>query len=177
MNRRAILCIAVLLALAAGGCRSYDYKDLEITSEHDRELDFFRFKTWAWAPQATAQIADPRVHELTAHTRLKRNLASEILPCGLRPAGNEKPDLLVRYEIWLVEPDAAAKPASGADGGRTHDRAGLRIEMINARTDKVVWAATAVATVDFRATLEERDRRVGRAVREMMRRYPLYEGR
>lgn len=177
MTRSELLLTALVLALAAGGCSSYGYKDLVITSEHDRSLDFSRFKTWAWAPRPTAEISDPRVHELTAHTRFKRNFASEALPCGLLLAADGKPDLLVRYRIWLIAPAAGAEDAAAANGARTYDRAGVCIEMLDAKTEEIVWTATALATVDFRAPLDERDRRVGRAIREMMQRYPLYAGR
>jgi len=185
MNRRALscttfcttFCTILLLALAAGGCSSYGYKDLDITSEYDRSLDFFRFKTWAWATQSTPEISDSRVHELTAHTRFKRNFAAEVLPCGLSPAGDGRPDLLVRYRIWLIESAVGPEEPAGANEARAHDRAGVCIEMLDPKTEKVVWTATALATIDFRAPLDERDRRVRRALREMMQRYPLYEGR
>jgi hypothetical protein len=173
------LCAALLLP----SCTSSGYRDVKITSEYDDHVDFATIRTWDWLPKANAPIQDPRVHDETAHARLRRVIEAELGSRGLRRASSAPPDVWVHHTVWLmartdlpkVDDPGDARTAGVGAGGNANpadDEGGLLIELLDGRTSKRVWIAQVRAFLTLEVSPEEKERRVRDVVRRMLEHYP-----
>ena len=179
MSRPAILFLlmGVMLGVACSTVSvSYDY---------DQDADFTKYQTYAWMPEPQASPADARA-ALQRNQLLDKRIQSAVnaqLPGkGLR-LDADAPDLLLVYHTGVEEKVHVTD--SGHRFGRRYRGWGGRnvtvtqyqegtliIDLVDARTNQLVFRTTGQAVLKDSPTPEEMDEQVKEAVTKMFEGYP-----
>jgi hypothetical protein len=154
-----LACIA-FVAVAAAGCAT-----MSVGSYVERGTDFSRYQTYAWAPRDALPIGDPRLdnnpifidHLLGAVERELHKHQLLLVPESARP------DLLIHFHgsVRQVLDVAGADAVNGIDVERhvsvvDYDEGTLILDMVDARTNRLVWRGWAVEPLA--GILESQDR-------------------
>ena len=153
--------VAALLAMTASALAQ------NVAYDFDRSMDFQRFGTYAWVKGPA--VADP-VNDERIVNAVSRELASKGFQSVL--AQHPGPDLLVAYHTSLDRnvkvkgllkgwgpyqfrnPTGEREPGGAAAGGTiTTDlilRGTLIVDIIDARTNAIIWRGTATKEIDAR---------------------------
>jgi len=172
--RRVSACAAlVVMAVATGACATA----MSVSSHVDRSVDFARYKTYDWGPADALPTGDPR---LDADPFFKDHLQGEVekqlAAHGLTLAPAATADLLIHYHAHISERlDVSSVDRSYGYGGEARDyEAGtIVIDLVDARTQKVVWRGWAQDAV--KGMLENQDTmadKVREAVTRMLAQLP-----
>ena len=143
-KRLVVPTLAVGLMSVAAGAQS-------VVVSHDEAVDFSAFKTYALGPVTVTGDTD----SLTVQ-RIVSAVDRQMSAIGLRKV-DTNPDVRVATEHWrgVSYPYWWSKQYSGYDVRRIF--AGrVVVEMIDARTEKVVFRGTAEDTVSLKASRNER---------------------
>jgi hypothetical protein len=141
--------VAPILALGlmpvAAGAQSVDVS-------HDGTVDFKAFKTYALGTVTVTGDADPLMVQ-----RIVSAVDSQMAAIGLRKVDKD-PDVLVATEHWrgVSYPSWWSKQYSGYDVRKIF-LGRVVVEMIDPRTDKVVFRGTAKERVSLRASNNEKN--------------------
>ena len=150
---------------------------MSVSSHVDREVDFSRYQTFDWGPADALPTGDPR---LDADPFFKDHLQGEVekqlAARGFTLAQAGAADLLVHYRAHISERiDVASVDKTYGYGGEVRDyEAGtIVIDMVDARTNKVIWRGWAQDAV--KGMLGNQDTmaaKVNEAVTRMLARLP-----
>ena len=154
---RALL---VASALMLAGCAP-----LRVSSHVDSQADFTRFKTFAWGPADALPAGDPRLDESGFfQDHMQGAVERQMVSKGYEYAGErDVPDVRIHFHAVTrgrLNPD---------DGATTFEEGTLIVDVMNGRTDRLVWRGWAQDTVGD--SLENQDalaKRIDRAVRSLM---------
>ena len=149
-----------------------------VTYDYDVTTDFSRYKTYAWT--GGTKLTD----ELN-HARVVRAVDAQLASRGLtRVEPGARPDVHVAYHASF-ETNVEIRGFSHGWGpfGMGGDRAGsariepvlvgtLVVDIIDARTDAVVWRAMASSDISPATAPQKRDQKIARATEKMFRNYP-----
>jgi hypothetical protein len=146
---------------------------LEVETEHDRKVNFSRFRTYAWIAGVPAR--DPAI-ESQIHEAVDRELPFKGLVKAEEPAA---PDLFVSTyvsveENRIVQPDQWGYDLGPVGMGSsrvnvlTLPLGTLLVDLVDARTKKLVWRGQVSRAVDRQISQEA----IRKAVREVFRGYP-----
>ncbi len=146
-------------------------------SQFDRSVDFQIYRTFALLePEAANTSADPNLYEPLLDRRVRDAIAAELVKRGMT-LDAENPDLLVAYDVSVVQDAATASPDYGYGywfGYRytysTADFTGYRpvaqytpgtmlIDLISTSTNELVWRGIAEGNINVTNTDESRIRR------------------
>ena len=194
INRFPLILLLSFVALIAQGCTPKP----RISYRYDSKTDFTTFKTFAVektnSPTLNLRTLDGKPMTQTLQEAIERELAAR----GLTPAGGStSPDLLVRWsgqieytqftgdeaspgvniESDLDRPDAGpildtAGPPDDYVVPEQVTQGGLRIDLVNARTNKVVWRGALAAILKPNTPDPERVKRLNVALTELFKHYP-----
>jgi hypothetical protein len=180
MRRLGGLAVAAFIAWTAG-CATMD-----VSSHVERGLDFTQYRTFDWGPADALPTGDPRLDKdpfFQDHVQgaVEKALAARGFE---RSAPGVRPDLQIHYHASVTERldvsgvDRAYGACSGADcpARVTEYEAGtLVIDIVDMRTNRVVWRGWAQDTVRLETVLNDRDtmeRRINEAVTRILRQLP-----
>ena len=177
-----------LLALAVSACSG-----MRVESDFDPQHSFARYSTYAWLDRAVGRDLQSGVAELSPIITevVDQELARKRFFTGVASAA----DFLVGYHVAVqgridvnsVNSYYRHGPADApwhypgligvaADPYTTFFEEGtLIIDVVDARSRRLVWRGTAQAEVNRTATREEQDERVREAVRKILREFPPQE--
>lgn len=160
------------VALTLGGCAS-----ASVSSYVARGVDLHQPHTYNWAPADEQSTGDPRLDnnrffQERVETAIERHLAQK----GFRKSSS--PDLLVRYRASVAQETyfrGSARPDGSCDdcGPELYDAGTLLIDLVDARTDGLVWRGWAKGSID--GVIDDQswmEQRVDEAVARIMRRLP-----
>lgn len=172
-GRRGPAFLLALLTLTAAACAAA----MTVSSHVDRAVDFTTYKTFDWGPADALPTGDPR---LDANPFFKDHLQGEVekqlAGRGLTPAKAGAADLLIHYHAHISERlDVASVDKSYGYGGEVRDyEAGtIVLDVVDARTQKVVWRGWAQGAVRGMLTSEDiMAAQVHDAVTRMLARFP-----
>ena len=165
----AVLSVVMLPLAAWAQQTSFDY---------DRSTNFAGYRTFAF--KDGTKVGDPLIDK-----RIADALASQLGQKGLQRA--EAPDVFVVYHIAFdKEKDISAWSTGGGPygyywgggWGSTDIRVReiivgtLVVDVVDARTNAIVWRGIGVREVDTQATPEKRDRNINKAVEKILKNYP-----
>lgn len=171
-RRLGVRCAAAFALLAAAACAP-----LTVRSYLDNHVDLSRYRTYDWqaAPQWTG---DPRLDSNPVfHDYLRTAIESELLTRHVERRADGRADLLVRYRAGTTQ----RFYTTGEDGSspctdcrlEVYDAGTIVIDLIDARTDRLVWRGWAEGgidgVVDNQAWLE---RRIDQAVARIFEQLP-----
>jgi hypothetical protein len=149
-----------------------------VTYDFDRAANFSTFRTYAWA----------RGTELTDqlnHARVVRSIESQLGSRGLTKVDSSaRPDVLVAYHTSFDKNLQINAFGSGWGGPRFGGmRSGtattqeiltgtLVVDMVDARTNAIVWRGIASGDVDTSAKPDKREKNINKAAAKLFRSYP-----
>jgi len=149
-----------------------------VTYDFDRGTKFIAFKTYAWV-QGPIQI------DRFDHARVVNAVNTQLTSKGLvHVEAGAKPDLLVAYHATF-DRDAQLTgfssgwgpyrfPASGSGVVRAEKilTGTLIVDLVDSRTQNIVWRGTASKEIDTNADPGKRDRNINRAAERLFKNYP-----
>lgn len=163
----AILVLAGTIALAQSA--TYDF---------DRTANFPAFKTYAW-------VHGTELPDQFNHARVVSAVNAQLARKDLREVGpGVEPDLFVAYHA-VFDRDLQITGFSNGFGpyGFGPNRTGvarteeiltgtLVVDLIDSRTETIVWRAVASKEIDVKADPKKRERNINRAAERLFKNYP-----
>lgn len=178
MFRIARSAAVVLSALALTACAS----TMTVSSHVERGLDFTRYRTWDWGPADTLPTGDPR---LDANPFFKDHVQGAVEKAlagrGLGGPTAETPDLLIHYHAAINQrlnvTSADTRYGYGyEDSGSAvgeYEAGTLVIDIVDARTKRVIWRGWAQDTVEDSLKSEDKmAKQIDEAVTRMLTQLP-----
>lgn len=168
----------LILAAAAAACSvpkiGYDY---------DRSTNFSRYHSYAWAVGAQEQTGDRRLDSALVDTRIRTAIDTQLRAKGYVASSTGRPDFLVAYHLGMKDMMKGASTQHYI-GDRAHgtftttsdiqpyNEGALSIDIVDAKSQQLVWQASTKAEVDQSLGPSERDARVNNVVRAMLSHFP-----
>ena len=162
--------LALGSALLAGACAT-----LRIGAYVEHDADFSRYHTYAWGPVDALPIGDPRLDSNPIFIdylqgAVERNLRNHRL---LLVPASAKPDLLIHFHgsvTQKIEPgEIDHELGYRVQAPLVYDEGTLVLDMIDARTDQLVWRGWAIDTLDGIIGSQDRmERKIDEAVARML---------
>lgn len=173
------------LALAWLACLALGCSSISVSTDYDQNVDFSRYRSWAFAPEAESPKPDldDSVSAL-ALARIRVVLEQELTVRGYHLAEPGAASFLVTYGA-VVRKKFDTRPRTTTVGTAfgsstmvtgsdvyTYEEGTLVVDILDARSRKMVWAGTARGAVDQDASPAEREERIRDAVRKILDRFP-----
>jgi hypothetical protein len=149
-----------------------------VTYDYDRTAGFGRFKTYAWV--RGTDLADQLNHK-----RVLSAVDEQLTAKGLAMVQTSaSPDLLVAYHatfdknLQITGFSSGFGPyrlAGARSGSATAERilvGTLVVDVVDAKTNTIVWRGTATKEIDVHANAEQRDRNIRKAAEKLFKNYP-----
>jgi len=169
---RLTLALAIALALTGGivGAQT-------ITYDVDKAANFRSFRTYVWIPGVV------RADEIN-HRRIIDAVSAQLATKGLVPADpDQRADLLVAYHVTFDQNVRISGYSNGwgpyAFAGRTGvaqvDQivtGALAVDVVDSRTNRIVWRGRASKEVDLNADPDNRTRNLKRAAERLFKNFP-----
>ena len=148
-----------------------------VTYDFDRATDFSRLTTFAW-------VRGPIGLDQINHRRVVDAVSSQLRSKGLvRVDAAGRPDLLVAYHLTFDSDVRVTGFSSGWGPYRFAGASGvaradeivtgtLVVDLVNTRTNTIVWRGIASREVDAKADPGKRERNINRAAERLFKNYP-----
>ena len=148
-----------------------------VSYDFDKSTDFSKFKTYALVRGTV--LAD----EIN-HNRIVSALNAQLEAKGLAPAGTPATaDLLVAYHATFDRDLEISGFGTGFGPYRFGSRSGvartekiltgtLAVDIVDSRTNAIVWRGTASNEIDAKADPKKRERNISRAAERLFKNYP-----
>ena len=172
----------LVLGLALAGCSTF-----MIDTDYDPDADFSAFQTYDWAPAESESPKDPRVQNDLLEGRVHDAVDAELSSRGFtRVAEGATPDFWITYhagveakiDVTTIQQAYPYYRGYSRWGGysetyvRNYDEGTLILDVIDPKTERLVWRGSAQAQVQDRSTPERREKRVRDAVHAILARFP-----
>lgn len=165
---------AAALALAAGGCAS-----MQVASYAERGANLAAHRTYGWAAVEELRTGDPRLD----NNEIFHQRVQEAVDRAMAARGYEQgapPDLLLHYHASVtqrIDVSQLDQRYGGCEAGdcgpRVYDRGTLVIDLVDARTNRLLWRGWAEDAVD--RVIDDQDwleEKIDEAVRRILDRLP-----
>jgi len=177
MDRRAWLVLAVLVAVI--GCAP----PITMSVDYDTAADFTTMKTFGWMPPTGNAVGDELL------VKKIRSAVNVQLKAKGRTEVTENPDFMVAMQL-SGKTTYGGSTAVGASIGIPVGRAGsisvgggkskphektegtLVLDFLDAKTQSLVWRATASAAVEPKTSPEEQQERINKVIAQMLVQFP-----
>jgi len=177
MDRRVWFLLAVLVAVI--GCSP----PIAINFDYDTTADFTAMKTYGWMPPTGNAAGDDLLVK-----KIRSAVNNQLLVKG-RTEIPENPDFLIAMQL-SGKTTYGGSTAVGASVGIPVGRAGtinvgggkskprektegtLVLDFLDAKTQSLVWRATASTAVEPKRTPEEQQMRINKVIAEMLVQFP-----
>jgi hypothetical protein len=175
---RRLLIVMVAMAAASTGCAT----TMTASSYVERGLSFAPYSTYDWGPADALPTGDPRLDKDPFFRDHVEGAVEKALAAKGLERSDATPDLLIHYhasithqlDVNRLDRQAGFCSGAGCDTGVTEYEAGtLVLDVVDARTKRVIWRGWARDTVED--ALADRDRMAGQineAVTRMMATFP-----
>ncbi len=179
MKKIGLVLFTSVVLFAVIGCAT----PLAVNYDYDTAADFTAMKTFGWMPPAGNAAGD----DLTI--KKIRNAVNVQLQAKGRMEVPETPDFLIAMEL-SGKTTYGGSTAVGASVGIPVGRAGtisvgggkskprektegtLVLDFLDAKTQSLVWRATATAAVSPKSSPEEQQARINAVIAEMLKNFP-----
>lgn len=169
------LLAATAMALAA--CAS-----MTVSSHIERAADFGGYQSYAWGPPDALPTGDPRLdNNAFFQDYVQGAIEKQLAMKGFERADAGSPDLLVHYHANVtqrIDADATDRQYGYSQSAEPHmvefEQGTLVVDIIDARTNKLVWRGWAQESVDGVIDNQDRlDRHTERGITRMFERFPI----
>ena len=158
-------------ALVLTGCAS-----TEVNSYIARGVDLREHRTYNWAPDNARSTGDPRLdNNRFFQERLHAAVEEQLANKGFEKT--DSPDLIVRCRASVTQEidDGEADGNGECEGceAEVYDRGTLFIDLVDARTDRLVWRGWAKGSID--GVIDDQnwmEQSIDKAVARIMRELP-----
>ena len=173
--RRLTLIFTIAVALQAAGCAT-----MNVSSHIERGVSFADYTTYDWGPPDNLPVGDPRLdNNAFFNDYLQGAVEKQMAANGYeRAAAGAKADVLLHYhasvhqKLDVYEADRRYGYCYGPECGDRvveYEQGTLMIDLVDARTDKLIWRGWAqdamTGVIDNQARLEKQ---VDEGVTKMM---------
>jgi len=172
MKKRALVfCIGVLFF--TGGCSS-----ITVKTDYDREVDFGKYQTFKWMPQAERGGRDTVAENSLLDKRIRRAVERELSAKGYQLIESGKTDLLLAYHVGVKQVVDVSTVHYGYWRGRYRGRSTyvdrykqgtLVVDMVDPQLRQLVWRGLATGVV---GSIEESEEHVNESVKKILEKYP-----
>jgi hypothetical protein len=175
MNRGAWFAVAVLIAVI--GC-----SPLTVNYDYDTAADFTAMKTFGWMPPAGNAVSDDLLVK-----RIRSSVNAQLQAKG-RTEVPENPDFMIAMQLSgkttyggstgvgasVGIPVGRGTISVGGGKSKPHEKTEgtLVLDFVDAKTQSLVWRATAAAAVVPKASPEEQQERINKVIAEMLVHFP-----
>jgi hypothetical protein len=185
--RRIVSAVGLISVIMLMGCST-----MRITSDYDpTAIDACaHYKTYAWLDLPKGD--DPRVHNDLLETAIVSAVDTELAAWGYTEVTHGSPDFLIGYHIDIQGKLSVTHvndyygynygywaPRYGAGYSQTYvdqyDEGTLLLDIIDGKSNKLVWRSTARAELNEYANPRERRERLESAVQKMLSDFPPEE--
>jgi len=159
---------------------------LDVDADWDPEVRFARFDTWAWAPvKVRTDQSDPRLQSDLVQKRIQESIENVLDERGYDEV-TARPDFYVAYHVairdaidtqamyhhyhvtpyfgrWALLPDVYVD---------RYEVGTLLIDIIDARSNELVWRGSARARLQDLDGADEREERTAEALRAVLELFP-----
>ena len=170
--------IPLVVAMLVAGCAT-----MKAGSHIERGAEFTHYQTWEWAPPEERPTGDPRLDnnpmfERHLRSAVERQLAGKGY---VRTALAGPPDLRAQYHVNFgrtveISGGAASPGACARDcepEAYAYEQGTLVVDLVDARTNKVVWSGWSRDNMDGNIDTQPRmEREIDRVVAAMFERIP-----
>ena len=167
--------VTSLAALALFGAITFAQS---INYDYDTTANFTRFRSYAW-------ITGTNVPDALNHQRIVSAISGQLAAKGLtRIDSQARPDLYVAYHASFDRDlqitgfgsgwGGYRLPGSFSGSARAEEilKGTLLVDIMDTRTQVIVWRALAAKDIDVNAKPEERDTNINKAAAKMFKNYP-----
>jgi hypothetical protein len=170
--RRSVVAVALLAGAIAAGCAP-----IHINSYAEPGVAF-HFRTYAWTPTDSVSTGDPRLDNNRFFSeRVRDSVDRELAARGFEKTASGTPDLLLHYHASITQEIEIAAPTDRFEhclncGTSVHDAGTLVIDLVDARTSRLVWRGWAEkvdTVIDNQDWMEET---IDLTVAQIMKRLP-----
>jgi len=179
--------VLLVAALAMMGCSS-----VTVNHVYDTQADFTAYKTYAWIEQPTMGVGSAETAQrmnTLLDKLVKSDVEAQLATKGMTLAA-ENPDALLIYHTGIdqkieVQEYGYTYPHygyggwyyGGAYGGTTMDvyeykEGTLIVDVIDAKTDQLVWRGTATRALEETAAIEKRKANLNEVITKLFVNYP-----
>jgi hypothetical protein len=168
--RRRILSIAIATVLFAIAAQAQS-----TTYDMDRTANFARYKTYAW-------VRGTEVPDQWNHARVVSAVGTQLALRGMRQIDpQQQPDVFVAYHAAFDRNLQITGTATGFlfPAGRSGVARAeeivvgtLVVDVIDARTRRLVWRGTATKEIDPNADPARREKNINKAAEKLFKKYP-----
>ena len=166
-----------IAAFALTGCAS-----MRVSSYLERESNFPRYRTYNWAPPEALETGDPRLdNNPFFHERIQADVEKQLAARGFEKTTSGEPDLRIHYRASVRQRvdvdgvDPEYRYCKNEDGCQpyVYDAGTLLIDLVDARTDKLVWRGWAEDSVDGVIDNQQSlEQKIDKAVTRILQRLP-----
>jgi hypothetical protein len=180
-SRLASFTASALALVALGGCGG----GIDVQSDYDPGADFDRFSTYTWAVRTNAGNDDPRVYNAITRQRVKTAVNRALQAKGYTEEATDG-DFLVAWH-GAIEGRMSYQTINshygygwgwygGVGVSNTYvnewDEGTLLVDIVDARTNELVWRGTATGTIDQNRTPEQAQADLDDAARKLLASFP-----
>lgn len=184
-RKTGVLALALVLALGAAGCST-----MTVSTDYDRTAAFAAYKTFDFIPaqEVKNELIRARIESAIEAQLVTKGLARSAENPDLLIAGHGKLDSQTQFDTtsfgygwggWggYWGPYGGYGAYGGGMGttttvAREVPVGTLILDVVDAKTKKLVWQAVASDTLDTNATAEERDWRINKAMEKIFAGFP-----
>src|SRR5262245_58055195 len=149
-----------------------------INFDFDKSVSFGGFKTYAWVPGTN-------VPDQLVHNRLVNAVDVQLALKGMTKVHSDtKPDVLIAYHASFDKDLQITGFGTGWGGYRFGGmRSGqaraeeilvgtMVVDIVDAKTNNIVWRGTATKDIDVNAKPEKRDKNINKTAEKLFKNYP-----
>jgi hypothetical protein len=182
-------CLAVLLAVALGGCSS-----MEVSSEYEKSVDFSSLKTYSWTPPKTKGQGSSSARFQFLDAQVRAAVERELAAKGYEKRSHGTPDFFIRYYAWaqthsdsneLSQWSRWQYPRGPVDEGlrlesaderaplvSDYDEGTLLLIVTDGASQRSIWRGTAKARLIPSESQEKQKRQIDEAVTRILAKFP-----
>jgi hypothetical protein len=129
---------------------------MNVNSYAERQTNLRQYRTYNWGPPDTWSTGDPRLdNNRFFDERVRARVEEQLARRGFEKTASDQPDLLVHYhasvsqEIDIRQLDTSISYYADRDCEPfVHDKGTLFVDLVERRTDKLIWRGWAEGSVD-----------------------------
>jgi hypothetical protein len=178
LRTRALRFTASAVAtLVLTGCSS-----MTVSSYLERGSDFGRYRTYGWDKADALETGDPRLdNNPFFHDRIRADVEKQMATRGFEKTPSGVPDLTIHYHASVEQRidvngvDKDSGYCNDSDGCKpyVYEAGTLLLDLVDTRTNKLVWRGWAEDTVDGLIDNQRLlEQRIDKAVTRIMQRLP-----
>ncbi len=154
--------LAASLTLFLAAC-----SNVTVNADYEPETDFSAFDTYAWFPQTPTSTVSEILIE-----RIQNAVNAELDGKGMKRVEPGEASLMINQRVSVTEKLQVNDPYFAYDRFQTYEEGTLLIDLVDPKTNRLVWRGTGQTKLKELKTAEERTSRVNEVVGAVLAQYP-----